>query len=180
MIAEDIESHRYPIGKFKAKENYTAQEIADNISVIEQLPAKLRVETSMLSDEQLDTAYRTNGWTIRQVVHHIADSHLNSYTRFKLALTEETPTIRPYHEDRWAELDEAKHAPVALSLNLIDALHKRWVLSLRNIPDAGFKREIYHPEAKKNYSLASFVHLYAWHSEHHLSHITSLKKRMGW
>ena len=132
-----------------------------------------------LSAQQLDTPYRDGGWTVRQVVHHVPDSHLNSYIRFKLALTEEEPTIRPYMEDRWAELPEAKTAPIELSLSLLEDLHKRWILMLRAIQPAEWKRTFRHPEIGPM-TLEKNLALYAWHGRHHVAHVTALRERMGW
>jgi hypothetical protein len=131
-----------------------------------------------LSAQQLDTPYREGGWTVRQVVHHVPDSHLNSYIRFKLALTEEDPTIRPYMEDRWAELPEAKTAPIELSLSLLEDLHKRWMLMLRAIQPAEWKRTFRHPEIGPM-TLEKNLALYAWHGRHHVAHVTALRERMG-
>ena len=132
-----------------------------------------------LSAQQLDTPYREGGWTVRQVVHHVPDSHLNSYIRFKLALTEEEPTIRPYMEDRWAELPEARTAPIELSLSLLEDLHKRWMLMLRAIQPAEWKRTFRHPEIGPM-TLEKNLALYAWHGRHHVAHVTALRERMGW
>jgi uncharacterized damage-inducible protein DinB len=132
-----------------------------------------------LSEEQLDTAYRPGGWTIRQVVHHVADSHLNSYTRFRLALTEDTPAIKGYDQERWAELPDAKTAPVLVSLVLLEALHRRWVQLLRSMAPADFARTFVHSELGK-VTLDRNLALYAWHGDHHTGHITGLRQRMGW
>lgn len=177
---ELLQALRYPIGEYKPSENPSSGDIKKCISVIEDFPIKLKNAVNKLSDEQLDTPYRPEGWTIRQVVHHVVDSHINSYCRFKLALTEDTPAIRPYFEDRWAELPEAKSAPVELSLPLLDALHKRWVVILKNITPVQLKLKYFHPETKKEASLEYLVGLYAWHCEHHLAHIENLKKSKGW
>jgi uncharacterized damage-inducible protein DinB len=139
----------------------------------------MRTAVAGLSDEQLNTPYRPAGWTVRQVVHHVPESHMNSYVRFKLALTEEEPTIKPYFEDRWAQLDDANQAPVGLSLDLLDALHGRWVWFLRSLKDADFQRTFRHPELG-TVSLDRNIALYAWHGRHHVAHITSLRERMGW
>jgi len=176
----NIEKLRYPIGEFNPKDSYTAEEISNNVLTIENFPVKLQIEVKDLADEQLDTCYRAGGWTLRQVVHHVVDSHINSYVRFKLTLTEDTPTIKPYYEARWAELPEAKSAPINLSLPLLDALHKRWVAMLINIAPEQMQRKFHHPESGNDIALDELIHLYAWHSNHHLAHITELKKRMGW
>ena len=139
----------------------------------------MRAAVAGLSDEQLNTPYRPEGWTVRQVVHHVPESHMNSYVRIKLAITEEEPTIKPYFEDRWAQLDDAQQAPVELSLHLMDALHGRWVWFLRSLKDADFQRTFQHPELGI-VSLDKNIALYAWHGRHHVAHITSLRERMGW
>ena len=180
MKEEEIELLKYPIGKFAAKENVTEQDVKWYINTIALFPSKLKHAVSALTDEMLDTPYREGGWTVRQVVHHTADSHMNSYIRFKLALTEDVPAIRPYFEDRWAELPEAKSGPVELSLPLIEALHKRWAAMLKNLTPAQLKLRLYHPESKMEMTVEYLIGLYAWHSEHHLAHIVNLKKRMGW
>ena len=175
-----LDNLRYPVGKFVIPTSFSPAEIQDWIQIIEQLPLKLRKETEVLKDEQLDTTYRDGGWTIRQVVHHIADSHVNCYCRIKLILTEEKPSIRPYEEAKWAEVKEAKTAPVEISLNIINAIHKRMVMALRNVTIEELDRLYYHPENKQTNPLKVLIALYAWHSRHHLAHITELKKRKGW
>jgi hypothetical protein len=133
-----------------------------------------------LSAEQLDSAYRPGGWTVRQVVHHLPDSHLNGYTRFKLSLTEARPVIKPYEEARWAELPDVRAVPVEVSLDLLDALHRRWVPLLAGIRPDEWARGYHHPEYKRDFSLEEALGLYAWHGEHHVAHITTLRRRMGW
>ena len=167
---------RFPIGKYDPAA-YSSR--TDNVRTIADLPANLRAAVNGLSAEQLDTPYRPEGWTRRQTVHHIADSHINSLCRFKLALTEdETPTIRPYYEDRWAELADSK-LPVDISLAIIDGVHARWAELLRNMTDADYTREFTHPETG-NWTLENVLGLYAWHSRHHTAHITSTRERNGW
>lgn len=175
----DAEALRYPIGPFDFNQRATPEKIAAWIGIIEKCPAHVREAVAGLSNDQLDTPYRPEGWTVRQVVHHLPDSHLNSYVRFKLALTEDTPTIRPYFEDRWAELREARTAPVEVSLNLLESLHRRWVLFLRNLEPADFSRNFRHPELGQ-LNVGLNVGLYAWHGAHHVAHITRLRERMGW
>lgn len=170
---------RYPIGPFRIDGTPTDEQIQRAIDEIAEAPAKLRAAVEALSPDQLDTPYRPEGWTVRQVVHHVPDSHLNSYCRFKLALTEDEPTIKSYHEDRWAELDEARTAPVEVSLTLLESLHKRWVLMLKALAPSDFDRTFRHPELGL-VSLAKNVCLYGWHGRHHVAHITSLRERMGW
>lgn len=170
---------QYPIGRFKLEGPPTQQEIGRAIDEIAQAPAKLRAAVEGLSSEQLDTPYRPGGWTVRQVVHHVPDSHLNSYCRFKLALTEDEPTIKAYHEDRWAELDDSRTTPIEVSLAMLESLHKRWVLLMKSLAPADFARTFRHPEIGL-VSLAKNVCLYGWHGRHHTAHITSLRERMGW
>ena len=170
---------RYPIGSFKLDGTPTDQQIKQAIREIAEAPAKLRASVEGLTSEQIETPYRPGGWTVRQVVHHVPDSHLNSYCRFKLALTEEQPTIRPYHEDRWAELSDARAAPIEVSLALLESLHERWVLLLESLALTDFERTFRHPEIGV-VSLAQSASLYAWHGRHHVAHVTSLRKRLGW
>ncbi|MEP7263628.1 MAG: YfiT family bacillithiol transferase [Bacteroidota bacterium] len=171
---------RYPIGKFVIPTSFSPLEINQWIEILENLPAKLKQAVNGLNDEQLDTPYRDGGWTIRQVVHHVADSHINCYCRIKLILTEENPAIRPYFEARWAELNEAKIAPVEISLSILEAVHKRMVITLRNITIEDLDRTYYHPENKQTNPLKVLIALYAWHSKHHTAHVTELKQRKGW
>lgn len=170
---------RYPIGEFKYEGPLTDDQRAAFIGELEETPARMRVAVAGLNDEQLDTPYRPGGWTVRQVVHHVPESHLNSYVRFKLAITEDEPTIKPYFEDRWAELDDARQAPIALSLDLLEALHGRWVWFLRSLKQADFQRTFRHPDLGI-VSVDKNIALYAWHGQHHVAHITSLRARMGW
>lgn len=168
---------RYPIGKYKFSNEITATQLAEWIKEIEQLPFQLRQAVEGLTEQQLDTTYREGGWTVRQVVHHIADSHLNGYTRFRLALTEDVPTIQLYDEKTWAQLPDAVSAPVEVSLGLLEYLHKRWVLLLRSLSHVDWKRSFCHPEMGVT-SLDLIIGLYAWHGKHHLAHITNLCKKM--
>ena len=170
---------RYPIGKFSYEGSLSEEQKATFLADIEQTPARLEVAVRGLSEKQLDTPYRDGGWTVRQVIHHVPDSHLNSYMRFKLALTEDEPTIRSYMEDRWAELPEAKTAPVGLSLALLSALHTRWMLMLRALQPADWKRTFRHPEIGLM-SLEKNLALYSWHGRHHVAHVTALRDKMGW
>ena len=170
---------RYPIGEFKWEGEITEEQRRRFIDAIEDAPAKLRAAVEGLSAEQLDTPYRPGGWTVRQVVHHVPDSHLNAYIRFKLAVTEEQPTIKPYEQERWAELEDARTAPVEISLSLLESLHRRWVRLLRSLTPAEFARTFRHPEMGI-VSLDKNLSLYAWHGRHHVAHITSLRERMGW
>ena len=170
---------RYPIGPFEFAGTLLHEERQAMIDQIAGTPEKMREAVKGLNDQQLDTPYRPEGWTVRQVVHHVPESHLHSYTRFKLAITEDQPTIKPYFEDRWAKLDDAQTAPVELSLKLLDALHERWVWFLRSLKDEDFKRTFRHPELGI-VTLDKNVALYAWHGRHHVAHITSLREREGW
>lgn len=170
---------RYPIGKFTPDGAVTGELRRNWIAQIEAAPAQLRAAVSGLSPQQLDTPYRPGGWTVRQVVHHLADSHLNSYVRFKLALTESEPTIKPYDEAQWAELSDDRRAPVEISLDLLEALHRRWVLLLESFTPADFTKTFVHPELGVQ-TLESTVGIYAWHGRHHTAQITGLRRRMGW
>jgi uncharacterized damage-inducible protein DinB len=169
----------YPIGRFEWPESVGPEMRAQSIGEIEAAPAWFRAAVQGLTGQQLDTPYRPGGWTVRQVVHHVADSHLHSYIRFRLALTEDQPTIKPYDQDKWAELPDARTAPVETSLRLIDSLHQRWVLLLRSMSDADFARTFLHPE-RGVMRLDVTLAMYAWHSRHHRAHITGLRERMGW
>jgi len=170
---------RYPIGEFKYEKSLSDDEREACIAKIEETPARMRAAVAGLNQEQLDTPYRPDGWTVRQVVHHVPESHLTSYTRFKLAITEDEPTVKPYFEDRWAQLDDARQAPISLSLDLLDAVHGRWIWFLRSLKQEDFQRTFRHPEIGI-VSLDKNVALYAWHGPHHVAHITSLRERMGW
>ena len=175
-MAEDL---RYPIGAFTLPREVERTQREVYIDDLSQLPMRLRNAVETLSDAQLDTPYRPGGWRVRQVVHHLPDSHLNSYTRFKLALTEDNPTIRPYEEAKWAELGDSD-APVEVSLALLDALHQRWVILLRTLAERDWQRTFNHPESSETLTLAQSLAQYAWHGEHHLAQITSLREREGW
>ena len=170
---------RYPIGKFHYEGPPTTEQQQKYLAEIEQTPANLRAAVKGLSDQQLNTPYRPEGWTVRQVTHHVPDSHLNAYVRCKLALTEDEPTIRLYHEDRWAELPEASSAPIEPSLALLESLHRRWDLALRGMAPSDWERPLVHPESGRQ-SVGQLVALYGWHGRHHVAHITELRQRMGW
>ena len=170
---------RYPIGKFERPRNLTDEQRIELIRQIDETPSKLRAMVSGLSDQQIDTPYRTGGWTVRQVVHHLPDSHLNAYVRIKLALTEQEPTIRPYNETLWAELQEARSAPIEISLLLLESLHRRWVLCLRSLKSSDYSRTLRHPDLGLM-MLDDVLALYAWHGRHHVAHIGTLRDRMGW
>ena len=168
---------RYPIGKFDG--TYDENRKLEYIAEIAQTPAQLRAAVKGLAPAQLDTPYRPGGWTVRQVVHHLPDSHMNSYVRFKLALTEEEPIIKPYFEDRWAELGDTKATPIEISLALLESLHARWVVLLRSLTPEQWKRSFRHPELGVM-SLEKTLALYAWHGRHHVMQVMSLRERSGW
>ena len=174
-----MEDLRYPIGKVKLETDVTEVQRQQWINEIAQLPAQLKEAVKGWPAAQLDTPYRPEGWTVRQVVHHLADSHIHCYIRFRLGLTEEEPVIKPYHEVTWAELADAKTGPIELSLSLLEAIHGRWVLLLRTLPVSAFARTIRHLE-RGLMTLDTILNLYSWHGRHHLAHITSLRDRMGW
>jgi len=172
-----MEDLRYPIGKFIAEQTHTKEEVDAFIQRIQSLPEKLETAIQGLSDQQLNTPYREGGWTVRQVVHHVADSHMNAYIRVKWMLTEDTPVIKAYNEKLWAETGEAKATP-ELSILLIKALHAKWSTLLKTLDSVQLQKEFIHPDTKKNVALHNLIGMYAWHGEHHLAHITELKKRM--
>jgi DinB superfamily len=170
---------RYPIGKFTYDGPPSEEQRAKLIEDIAQTPAALRTAVHGLSPEQIATPYRDGGWTVRQVVHHVPDSHMNAYVRFKLALTEEFPTIKPYMEDRWADLPDSQSTPIEISLSLLETLHDRWVRMLKAIKPTEWKRAFQHPQLGLM-PLEKNLYLYSWHGRHHVAHITELRKRMGW
>jgi len=175
----DLESLRYPIGRFTPPQNSTPETRSAQIEILRSLPDALQSAISGLDLAQLDTPYREGGWTVRQLIHHIADSHANSFIRFKLALTEDWPTVKPYDEKAWAELSDSRDVPVGVSMQLIAALHTRWVTLLESLGEADFQRGYIHPESGRQ-NLAHVLALYAWHSRHHTAHITNLRTRMSW
>jgi DinB superfamily len=174
---------RYPIGKFHYEDPLSQKQDEEQkqkyLSDIEEAPANLRASVKGLMQQQLDTPYRPEGWTVRQVVHHVPDSHMNAYVRFKLALTEDEPTIKPYAEDRWANLADTTTTPIEVSLALMDSLHTRWMQLLRSLKPEDWKRTFRHPELGL-VSLEKSLALYSWHSRHHVAHITSLRGRNDW
>jgi hypothetical protein len=170
---------RYPVGKFEKVDKLTEAERATCIAQIEEMPARLAAAVAGLNTAQLDTPYRPGGWTVRQLVHHIADSHMNAFTRFKLALTENEPTIKTYEEALWAELADTRTPPIESSMAIIENLHTRWVILLRSLGPSDWPRKFRHPEwgaATVDFLLAQ----YSWHSRHHVAHITSLRERNAW
>lgn len=171
---------RYPIGQFQLDDdNLSDADRNAMIARIAETPARMREAVAGLTDEQLDTPYRPDGWTVRQVVHHVPDSHMNAFVRFKLALTEQEPTIRPYDEVAWAQLGDVGATPVEVSLRLLEALHERWVTLLRSIGEEEWQRTFRHPEIG-TMTLSRLLALYAWHGSHHVAHVTALRAREGW
>ncbi len=179
MNEEVLEKLRYPSGRFKPVKNITNELIDEWISTIADFPAQLRSLVSHLNDEQLDTPYRPQGWKVRQVVHHLVDSHMSSFIRFKWTLTEDKPTIKAYYEDRWAELADHE-GPVDIALDLLEALHKKWTYLLKHLSQEDLKRSFIHPQSGKEVTLEKNLALYAWHGNHHYAQIENLKKEKGW
>lgn len=180
MEKTTLEKLKFPIGKHQKLSEYSNEYLSGCINQIEVFPSEIIKVVSQLSDLQLDTRYRESGWSIRQVVHHCADSHMNSLIRFKLALTEEKPSIRPYYEDRWAELVDSITMPIEPSLKILEGIHARWVLLLRSLSNEDLCRTFIHPESGEEVALDENISIYAWHCRHHLAHITELIKRKGW
>jgi uncharacterized damage-inducible protein DinB len=170
---------RYPVGESVARATITQTERQELIASLDATPARLREAIANLTAEQLETPYRPDGWTVRQTVHHVADSHINAYVRFRLGLTEELPVVKPYDENRWAQLEDGCHADPGISLRLLDAVHQRWTILLRSLPSAEFAKMLRHPESGVM-SLDDVLQSYEWHGRHHVAHITSLRQRMGW
>lgn len=175
-----LEKLKYPIGKPNLPDKITALDIETWINILEEFPKRLSGLVNNLTDKQLETTYRKDGWTIRQVIHHLADSHHNSYTRFKWTLTEEKPIIKTYYEDRWAKLFDSKTAPILLSLSSLTALHAKWVYLLKGLSENDLKKVFIHPEGNEEVSLSQNIGIYAWHSKHHFAHIENLIKKNGW
>lgn len=167
---------QYPIGKFKNPVSYTTEDIRKWTTIIRELPGRLRQAIITLNEKQLDTPYRTGGWTLRQVVHHVADSHMNCITRFKLALTEENPTIKPYEEADWALLPDYR-MPVEPSLKMLEGIHLRWVALLEALTEEQWNRTFVHPASGETVQLKNALAIYAWHSKHHLAHVTETVKK---
>jgi hypothetical protein len=175
-----VDDLRYPIGPFRFDGDVSPGRREQRMGEIAAAPLGLRAAVAGLIPPQLDTPYRDDGWTVRQVVHHLPDSHLNAYTRIKLALTEDEPTIKPYEEARWAELPDSRTGNIEPSLDLFESLHQRWLLLLRRLSPADFERRYQHPEHGRIFGLDEALAMYAWHGRHHVAHITSLRRRMGW
>jgi len=180
MKETELETLKYPIGKFVSPKNYSKSIVNEWISVLEYFPERLDSLVNNLSDSQLDTRYRPDGWTIRQVVHHLADSHHHSYIRFKWALTEDKPVIKYYYENLWAELSDGKTAPIRLSLNHLKAVHDKLVYLLKILTEDELKRSFIHPEHNEEVVLWTNIGIYAWHCNHHYAHIHNLIKKEGW
>lgn len=176
----ELAALKYPIGIANIPANITKKNIEDWISVLETFPQNLEFLTRELSENQLDTPYRENGWSIRQVVHHCYDSHLNSYIRFKWTLTEDRPIIKAYFEDRWADLKDSKTAPIFLSIDGLKALHAKWIYLLKELENEDLERHFIHPESKAKVTLKENIGIYAWHCNHHFAHIEQLMIRKGW
>src|SRR5512140_3121436 len=169
----------YPIGKFQYAGSSTPDQRAQYIRESAEAPAHLRAAIGGLNEQKLNTPYRPGGWTVRQVVHHVPESHMNAYVRFKLGLTEDNPTVKPYNEKRWSEMPDVATTPLEVSLALLENLHKRWVILLKALTPADLERTMVHPELGQ-VKLDRYLAMYAWHSRHHVAHITSLRQRNGW
>ena len=176
----DLEKLRYPIGKFITPEIYSDEYLSNKIAEIATFPERLKKEVEHLTNEQLDTPYRQDGWTIRQVIHHCAESHMNCYIRVKWTLTEETPVIKYYHEDLWSKLNDSLTMPIEPTLSLLEGLHFRLVYIMKNLSTTDLEKSFIHPEHRKSFQLQEIIGTYAWHGNHHLAHITELKKRNNW
>ncbi|NKI32975.1 YfiT family bacillithiol transferase [Croceivirga thetidis] len=180
MRETDLEKLKYPIGKYEIPKPITDEILSNWISILEELPHKFAELTSSLSDEQLDTPYRPQGWTVRQVVHHVSDSHHNSYIRFKWGLTEDNPVIKPYFEQEWANLFDTRTAPIQMSLDHLSAVHFKLVYLLRGLSDEQLNRTFTHPDGNEVTTLKENVGRYVWHGSHHYAHISNLVQREGW
>ena len=180
MENSTLEHLRYPIGKFIAPEIYSGEYINNKIAEIASFPERLKKEVLQLTEEQLETVYRQDGWTIRQVIHHCADSHMNCFIRIKWALTEENPTIKFYHEDRWAELHDNLTMPIQPTLSFLEGLHYRLAYLMNSLSNEDLEKTFIHPENNKEFKIKEIIGTYAWHGNHHLAHITELKKQKGW
>lgn len=176
-MTDQLDSLRYPIGQFEAPAVYTKNQIDEWVGVLENFPARLVALVSDLSDDQLNTPYRPGGWTVRQTVHHLADSHHHSYTRFKWTLTEDKPKIKAYFEQDWAELEDAKYLPIQISLDYLKAIHAKLVATIKSLSDDQLNRSYIHPEGNVEVNLKKQTGIYAWHSQHHYAHIANLIKR---
>ena len=176
----DLEKLKFPIGKFEAPTTYTTEYISEKIEEIAAFPEKIKKETLHLNDEQLDTPYRPGGWTVRQVIHHCAESHMNCFIRIKWALTENNPVIKAYDETLWSELPDNLKMPILPTLNLLEGLHYRLAFIMKNLSEADLEKSFIHPENNSEYRIKQIIGTYAWHGNHHLAHITNLKKYKNW
>lgn len=176
----NLEQKKYPIGQFETPGHICDIELDKYMKVIKIFPDRLKDLIEDFTDDQLDTPYRDGGWTVRQLVNHLADSHINSFIRFKLALTEDNPTIKPYEEAKWAELQDSIHISVKPAMRMIKGTHQRWHVLLKTLTNKQFERTFHHPENNKDYDLRYYLAFYAWHCNHHFSHIENLKKEKGW
>jgi hypothetical protein len=179
-MEDNNEQLRYPTGRFQRPAAFTPQLLQEWITTIEVLPRWLDICIENLDEKELQTPYREGGWTVQQVIHHIADSHINAYVRLKLALTEDNPVIKPYKESLWATLRDTEAVPVNISITLLHALHRRWVAILHNMQSADWERTYHHPEQNRDVPMWEMTAMYAWHSRHHTEHIRQLRERMGW
>lgn len=177
---DKLEQQKYPIGKFSPPEKISDQDLDRHIKIIKDFPTNLKNLVEDWNDDQLDTQYREGGWKVRQLINHISDSHMNSFIRFKLALTEDNPTIKPYDEAKWAELQDSFSMEIKPALQILKGLHKRWVFELKCLTNREFESTFFHPEENRKITLKESVAFYSWHCEHHLAHIKNLKKEKGW
>lgn len=175
-----MEDNKYPIGKFDFDNPVSKDDIDDFIVVIRDFPKKLSQLINNWTDEQLDTCYRAGGWTVRQLINHLADSHINSFMRFKLALTEDNPTIKPYNEKAWAELQDSRHHNISAALQMLTGLHDRWTHLLKSLTNREFEKTFLHPGENRQFDLLTLLSFYAWHCNHHYAHIEQLKTEKGW
>lgn len=176
----DLEKLKYPIGKFITPKTYSSDYILAKIEEIESLPERLKKETGDLNNDQLNTPYRPGGWTVRQVIHHCAESHMNCFIRIKWTLTENNPVIKPYDENLWSALPDNLHMPIESSLTLLEGLHARLAFLMKSLSKTELEKSFIHPENNSEYKIKEIIGLYAWHGNHHLAHITSLKKYKNW
>lgn len=176
----DLEYKKYPIGQFQEPKKITDQDIDKHITTLKDFPGKLKNLVQNWSDVQLDTQYREGGWTVRQLINHLSDSSMNSYTRFKLALTENNPTIKPYNEQQWAELQDSFNIDVKPAFQMLKGIHKRWVYELKSLTNKEFESTFHHPDQNRNISLRESLAFCAWHCDHHFAHIENLKNENNW
>ena len=179
-MENNIEQLQYPIGRYQKPDKFTPDQIQEWITVLQALPSWMDHCIENLDEHQLQVPYREGGWTIQQVVHHVADSHMNAYIRLKLALTEDNPTVKPYDEKAWAELADVSIVPVNVSVTLLHAIHRRMIAVMQRMQPSDWERTYYHPEHKRSFPIWEMVALYAWHSRHHTEHIKQLRQRMNW